>query len=332
MPACRRRCTAFNASHESFLGKLAGGCQLHMQVDMVCSAPTVFPMQINAGIVKGLTEAIGKHAPGVSFSLRASPCHLAYRTLHPSQCYVSVPVLCVHINRQAASTPSRDTKLGLPALIWMLSSRQALLNIISNPVNSTVAIAAETLKKLGVYDPKRLFGVTTLDVVRLALPSGCSAQACSVYACGRQAHVTLAGAALASLHGRLFICLLDHGFNIVMHEPCTTYATSCRSGRATRLWLAHLQVRAKTFYAEKAGLDVADVDVPVVGGHAGVTILPLFSQVRRQANCAYMSVSMPPCAATKARRSTWLQEIEAAAQHSRRWFGIRFGAVPLGLC
>jgi malate dehydrogenase len=41
------------------------------------------------------------------------------------------------------------------------------------------------------------------------------------------------------------------------------------------------QVRAKTFYAEKAGLDVADVDVPVVGGHAGVTILPLFSQVTR---------------------------------------------------
>lgn len=49
---------------------------------------------------------------------------------------------------------------------------QALLNIISNPVNSTVAIAAETLKKLGVYDPKRLFGVTTLDVVRAAPPDG----------------------------------------------------------------------------------------------------------------------------------------------------------------
>lgn len=44
---------------------------------------------------------------------------------------------------------------------------QALLNIISNPVNSTVPIAAETLKKLGTYDPKRLFGVTTLDVVRV---------------------------------------------------------------------------------------------------------------------------------------------------------------------
>lgn len=45
-------------------------------------------------------------------------------------------------------------------------SLQALLNIISNPVNSTVPIAAETLKKMGVYDEKRVLGVTTLDVVR----------------------------------------------------------------------------------------------------------------------------------------------------------------------
>ena len=33
-------------------------------------------------------------------------------------------------------------------------------------MNSTVPIAAEVLKKKGVYDPKRLFGVTTLDSVR----------------------------------------------------------------------------------------------------------------------------------------------------------------------
>jgi malate dehydrogenase len=38
--------------------------------------------------------------------------------------------------------------------------------IISNPVNSTVPIFAQVLKKAGVYDPKKLFGVTTLDVVR----------------------------------------------------------------------------------------------------------------------------------------------------------------------
>ncbi|KAJ2898305.1 hypothetical protein IWW38_001431 [Coemansia aciculifera] len=46
------------------------------------------------------------------------------------------------------------------------NSPRAFICIISNPVNSTVPIAAEVLKKQGIYDPKRLFGVTTLDVVR----------------------------------------------------------------------------------------------------------------------------------------------------------------------
>jgi malate dehydrogenase len=79
---------------------------------------------------------------------------------------------------------------------------QAHVLVISNPVNSTVPIVAETLKKHGVYNPKRLFGVTTLDVLR-----------------------------------------------------------------------------ANTFLAELKGLDPAKTEVPVVGGHAGATILPLFSQV-----------------------------------------------------
>lgn len=38
--------------------------------------------------------------------------------------------------------------------------------IISNPVNSTVPIAAEVFKRAGTYNPAKLFGVTTLDVVR----------------------------------------------------------------------------------------------------------------------------------------------------------------------
>lgn len=38
--------------------------------------------------------------------------------------------------------------------------------VIANPVNSTVPIVAEVFKSHGVFDPKRLFGVTTLDVVR----------------------------------------------------------------------------------------------------------------------------------------------------------------------
>ncbi|CAK9151684.1 unnamed protein product [Ilex paraguariensis] len=83
----------------------------------------------------------------------------------------------------------------------------ALVNMISNPVNSTVPIAAEIFKKAGTYDEKKLFGVTTLDVVR-----------------------------------------------------------------------------AKTFYAGKAKVNVAGVNVPVVGGHAGITILPLFSQATPKAN------------------------------------------------
>merc|ERR1712048_1056162 len=37
-------------------------------------------------------------------------------------------------------------------------------------------------------------------------------------------------------------------------------------------------VRANKFVAEKLGIDPADVEVPVIGGHAGVTIMPVFSQ------------------------------------------------------
>lgn len=82
---------------------------------------------------------------------------------------------------------------------------KAFVAIISNPVNSTVPIAAEVFKKAGTYDPARLFGVTTLDVVR-----------------------------------------------------------------------------AEAFVAEIAGVDPAGVKVPVIGGHAGITILPLLSQARPQ--------------------------------------------------
>ena len=83
----------------------------------------------------------------------------------------------------------------------------ALVNIISNPVNSTVPIAAEVLKAKGVYDPRRVFGVTTLDIVR-----------------------------------------------------------------------------SNTFVAEAKGFDVVETDVPVIGGHAGITILPLLSQATPMAD------------------------------------------------
>lgn len=79
---------------------------------------------------------------------------------------------------------------------------QACIGIITNPVNTTVAIAAEVLKKAGVYDKNKLFGVTTLDIIR-----------------------------------------------------------------------------SNTFVAELKGKQPGDVEVPVIGGHSGVTILPLLSQI-----------------------------------------------------
>ncbi|KAI0166440.1 malate dehydrogenase [Xylariaceae sp. FL1272] len=80
---------------------------------------------------------------------------------------------------------------------------KAFILVISNPVNSTVPIAAEVLKAKGVFNPKKLFGVTTLDIVR-----------------------------------------------------------------------------AETFVAEIAGKKTgSELTVPVVGGHSGETIVPLFSKV-----------------------------------------------------
>ncbi|KAL7897415.1 lactate/malate dehydrogenase [Trichoderma sp. TUCIM 5745] len=81
------------------------------------------------------------------------------------------------------------------------SAPEAKLLIISNPVNSTVPICAEVFKARGVYNPKKLFGVTTLDVVR-----------------------------------------------------------------------------ASRFVSEIKNTDPKDENITVVGGHSGVTIVPLFSQ------------------------------------------------------
>merc|ERR1712176_1226959 len=78
---------------------------------------------------------------------------------------------------------------------------KACILVISNPVNSTVPIASEVLKAKVVYDPRKLFGVTTLDVCR-----------------------------------------------------------------------------ARTFVAEAKGFDPLKMSVPVIGGHAGTTIVPLLSQ------------------------------------------------------
>ncbi|KAF2977267.1 hypothetical protein EK904_008161, partial [Melospiza melodia maxima] len=93
---------------------------------------------------------------------------------------------------------------------------EAMICIISNPVNSTIPITSEVFKKHGVYNPNKIFGVTTLDIVR----------------------------------ANTFVAELKAA------EPCKSWKVLC-----------FLQ-----------GLDPARVAVPVIGGHAGKTIIPLISQ------------------------------------------------------
>src|SRR5574344_226287 len=72
---------------------------------------------------------------------------------------------------------------------------KACICIISNPVNSTVPLAAEVLKAEGVYDKHRLFGVSALDVLRsetfLAAEMGISNQKIIVPVIGGHSGTTI---------------------------------------------------------------------------------------------------------------------------------------------
>lgn len=79
-------------------------------------------------------------------------------------------------------------------------------------------------------------------------------------------------------------CCNEDGTGHVDEVQQNTFRTEVRNARRRdhgdnegAIW--GLQVRANTFVAEAKGLDVATVNVPVIGGHAGTTILPLLSQV-----------------------------------------------------
>eukprot|EP00967_Tisochrysis_lutea_P081587 scaffold112675_cov19-Tisochrysis_lutea.AAC.1 len=57
-------------------------------------------------------------------------------------------------------------QLGVRAAVELLCRTQLALAPSLLFLTLQVPIAAEVLKRAGVYDPKKLFGVTTLDVVR----------------------------------------------------------------------------------------------------------------------------------------------------------------------
>lgn len=85
-------------------------------------------------------------------------------------------------------------------------SPEAHLLIISNPVNSTVPIVSEVFQKAGVYDPRRIFGVTTLDVVRAARFLGGIAGAhpdeCKVTVIGGHSGATIVPLLSQTAHGK----------------------------------------------------------------------------------------------------------------------------------
>ncbi|KAG6899350.1 Malate dehydrogenase, cytoplasmic [Termitomyces sp. T159_Od127] len=85
-------------------------------------------------------------------------------------------------------------------------SPDAHILVISNPVNSTVPIVAATLEKAGVFNPARLFGVTTLDVVRatrfLAGVSGAKTSETAVTVIGGHSGPTIVPLLSQNPHGK----------------------------------------------------------------------------------------------------------------------------------
>ncbi|KAI8865282.1 malate dehydrogenase [Ramicandelaber brevisporus] len=55
---------------------------------------------------------------------------------------------------------------GLAVACAQHAAAGVMVLVISNPVNSMVPIVAEVFKQHGKYDPRRIFGITSLDVVR----------------------------------------------------------------------------------------------------------------------------------------------------------------------
>ena len=80
-------------------------------------------------------------------------------------------------------------------------------------------------------------------------------------------------------------------------------------------------MRARTFYADAIGVDVNSVDVPVVGGHAGTTILPLFSQARHSGQ-AKKELSAEDIDALTKRTQDGGTEVVQAKAGKVRWSGL----------
>ena len=89
-------------------------------------------------------------------------------------------------------------------------------------------------------------------------------------------------------------------------------------------------VRANAFVAQALGRGAAEVSVPVIGGHAGITILPLLSQVDassdRRLNAEPSFASLMPTIVESCR--ALLHECSGNAECLVAWMTCACGAQP----
>merc|ERR1711936_1041866 len=138
--------------------------------------PLSMLLKLNPGITKlALYDIV--HTPGVAADLShietkaVTTGFVGADQLEASLAGAEIVVIPAGVPRKPGMTRDDlfNTNASIVATIAAAAAKvcpEAMLAIISNPVNSTVPIASEMFKKAGVFNPKKIFGVTTLDVVR----------------------------------------------------------------------------------------------------------------------------------------------------------------------
>lgn len=169
----------------------------------------------------------------------------------------------VHLARNSCVCTDAGIVQGLAEGIAKVAP-DAWVAIISNPVNSTVPIVAEVFKRTG--------GPTAC---RPCLWRRCSHRqwlsTCTSYHFDAAAAFTHAASRLAGLQSPM-------SCQSQAHEAGATGTGTYDPKKV--LGVTKLDVvRAKAFIGQITGTDPKEVAIPVVGGHAGTTILPLLSQV-----------------------------------------------------
>ncbi|CAG9791251.1 unnamed protein product [Diatraea saccharalis] len=104
-------------------------------------------------------------------SLARVTCHIGANELVGAIKGADVVVHAASVSRKSSAS-AFDTSACIARDLAICTSQnapKAMTVIISNVVNSMVPIVSEVMIKAGVYDPGRIVGVTTLDVIRASV-------------------------------------------------------------------------------------------------------------------------------------------------------------------